>query len=508
MKNLLHMLLLMILSGSLFAQTSTAPAGTGTAVDPYQIATLNNFYWLTINPSAWAADKYCIQTADIDASGTNTWNAGAGISSIGYTGAYFYGSYNGMGHTITGLYINRPATNEIALFGQIQTSGIVSNLGLISVNFTGAGFTAGFVGFNQGTVQKCYVTGSVTGSGASGNWVGGFVGSNHIGGFINQCYSSATVNAYQVVGGFAGENWSSGTISNCYARGTVTGYSYVGGFVGHNNGTSSITYSYSTGLVSAPFNKGGFSALGTATCTACFWDNQISGIVTSVQGSGKTTAEMKTSTTFTGAAWDFAGETSNGSNNYWNINGSSNNGYPVLEYFYTLPVRSLELKAQTVSNTVQLSWLVSNELNVKEYNIQYSTNGTDFRSVGAIASKGSGENTYSFTDNQLVNGVVWYRISESDYNGRVFYSNVIRIQGKSQSFVSLYPNPAQNYLMVTVDDKDLGNYVMITNESGACLYKTKITARVFSIGLEGFSSGIYFIKVGAAAAIKFIKSEY
>lgn len=506
MKNLLILPLFLLISNMQFAQVSTAPAGTGTAGDPYQIATINNLYWLSINSSAWAADKYCIQTANIDASASSAWNSGTGINTIGSSGSYYYGSYNGMGHTITGIYINRPAVNAIGFFGQIQTSGVVSNLGLIAVNITGAGFTAGFVGYNQGNIQKCYVTGSVTGSGTSGNWVGGFVGSNNTGGVISQCYSTAAVNGYQVVGGFAGENWFSGIISNSYATGSTTGNSYVGGFVGHNNGTSSVAYSFSTGLVTAPSNKGGFSGLGTATCTACFWDNQTSGIVTSVQGTGKTTAEMKTQTTFTNAGWDFVGETTNGSNNYWNITGSSNNGYPTLQYFYTLPVLLIELKAQTNDNAVQLTWLVTNEQNVKEYEIQYSINGKEFTSAGIVESKGNGDHTYTFTDKQPLTETIWYRIVESDYNGRIYYSNVIRIPVKSKSYVTVYPNPAQSYLMISVSDKNIGGYAVIADENGTCLYKVKITARVFSLNIETLPAGVYFIKAGDAAAMQFVKN--
>ncbi len=48
---------------SLMAQTATAPAGVGTVADPFQIATLNNLYWLSQTSTAW--DKNFIQTADI-----------------------------------------------------------------------------------------------------------------------------------------------------------------------------------------------------------------------------------------------------------------------------------------------------------------------------------------------------------------------------------------------------------------------------------------------------------
>ena len=81
-KSMRHLSLVLILafSCSLFAQTAEQPSGAGTSVDPYQIANLNNLYWLSQNSSEW--DKIYEQTADIDASSTSGWNSGKGFSPI------------------------------------------------------------------------------------------------------------------------------------------------------------------------------------------------------------------------------------------------------------------------------------------------------------------------------------------------------------------------------------------------------------------------------------------
>lgn len=60
--------------------------------------------------------------------------------------------------------------------------------------------------------------------------------------------------------------------------------------------------------------------------TACFWDTQTSGMITSDGGIGKTTAQMKTQSTFTDAGWDF--------DNVWQIEGVVNDGYPFLQWWY------------------------------------------------------------------------------------------------------------------------------------------------------------------------------
>ena len=77
---------LTIATGGLFVRNATAPStGDGSSGNPYQIATLNNLYWIAASDEVvesqdratrWAAQ--CVQTEDIDAAGTSSWNSGNG----------------------------------------------------------------------------------------------------------------------------------------------------------------------------------------------------------------------------------------------------------------------------------------------------------------------------------------------------------------------------------------------------------------------------------------------
>ena len=91
---------------ALIAQTATAPSsGDGSSGDPYQIDTLNNLYCVTQNSGKW--DAYYIQTANIDASSSSSWDSNAGFTPIGNSSTQFTGSYDGDGYTIDSLFINR-----------------------------------------------------------------------------------------------------------------------------------------------------------------------------------------------------------------------------------------------------------------------------------------------------------------------------------------------------------------------------------------------------------------
>ena len=121
------------------------------------------------------------------------------------------------------------------------------------------------------------------------------------------------------VGGLSGENFK-GTIINCYSRGQVNGKYYVGGLVGCNwDGV--INRCYSSGVVGSSYDVGGLVGNGlSSNVTQSFWDWQTSGQAHSDGGTGKTTAQMKTRSTFTGEKWDFVGETANGIKDIWLIN--------------------------------------------------------------------------------------------------------------------------------------------------------------------------------------------
>ena len=135
MKQITSTLFMLLLTAIVFGQTATPPSeGDGTSSNPYQIETLDNLYWLSQNSGEWG--KHYIQTADIDASGTSTWDGGAGFLPIGNTTTAFSGTYDGQNHTIDGLTIDRSSIDFVALFG-ITSGATIQNLGITNASIVG-----------------------------------------------------------------------------------------------------------------------------------------------------------------------------------------------------------------------------------------------------------------------------------------------------------------------------------------------------------------------------------
>ncbi|AJY45865.1 hypothetical protein TM49_09545 [Martelella endophytica] len=225
-------------------------AGSGTMLTAYMLVnTLGNLQAINATTSSLAG-TYALGT-DIDASATAGWNGGAGFEPIGNGSSQFTGTFDGEGHVITGLTINRSDTDYVGLFGSAGSGSILRNVGLVGGSVSGSGYVGGLAGYNYGKISNAYATGSVSGG---SYYVGGLVGFN-----------------------------DDGTISNAYATGSVSGGGDVGGLVGFNNdGTITASY-FDTDTTKQSNGVGGGSAAGVT---------------------GLTTAEARTQAGYTGFDFD------------------------------------------------------------------------------------------------------------------------------------------------------------------------------------------------------------
>jgi len=194
-----------------------------------------------------------VLTSDIDASDTSGWNDGKGFVPVGDDTTSFTGTFDGQGHTISDLYINRSQENNAGLFGYADGSTI-ENIGVENVDVSGDDRVGGLVGFNRdsSTVSNSYATGTVSGN----DEVGGLVGYNRESSVSNS-YSTGTVSGSNSVGGLVGLNNVRSTVSNSYATGTVSGSNRVGGLVGYHYTSTTVQNSYATGDVSGSNRVGG-----------------------------------------------------------------------------------------------------------------------------------------------------------------------------------------------------------------------------------------------------------
>ncbi|GJM64913.1 T9SS type A sorting domain-containing protein [Persicobacter diffluens] len=240
--------------------------GSGSGMDPYQITKLEHLEIMSY--VSMLQDKSYVLMNDIDASETANWNQGKGFKPLN-----FRGQFNGQGHQITNLYINRPLENDVAFFGGLI--GDIYNLHLRNATVVGlnnVGILAG-TAYNKKAIA-CSVTGRVHGN----SKVGGLMG---------------RIQDYD--------------IQYSYAKAEVSGEKRVGGFLGEGMNSSRLIGNYSASM---HIGEGEFDPFAASSPIFTipeqnYFDQDLANSETAKGASALSTKEFKETTSFEGDAWNF-----------------------------------------------------------------------------------------------------------------------------------------------------------------------------------------------------------
>ena len=251
---------------------------------------------------------------------TTYWNNGAGWEPLGSGTTGFAATFDGNGHTIAHLYVNRGFTG--GLFSATWFTGVIRHIGVIDMLVVSREKAGGLVGYNLGLITGSYATGWVAGE----REVGGLVGDNN--GEIRTSYATGRVAGRDDVGGLVGYN--GGEIHTSYATGRVAGRDDVGGLVGNNGGE--IHTSYATGRVAGRDDVGGLVGIVSpdSPIAASYWDTATSGQTSRSHGTGQTTTQLQTPTSYSGiyADWNVDLDGGGTTDDPWDFGTSSQ--YPAL----------------------------------------------------------------------------------------------------------------------------------------------------------------------------------
>jgi hypothetical protein len=244
--------------------------GTGSPMFPYRIATPEDLNDIGNHQEDW--NKHFILVNDVNLSGytgTQFKSIGRYIEWNDPNNKPFTGVFDGNEKSIWNFTLISDSRNSVGLFGYIGYSGQIKNLALqnADVNAVNSIYVGGLVGFNQGSIINCFLSGSINGY----HNVGGLVGTNDAG-TITNCYSRCNIlGTGWNVGGLVGAN-DTGTITVCSYTGAILGGSNVGGVVGDND-TGTIIDCDSTGSVSGGadgWNIGGIAGFSDGEIMGCY----------------------------------------------------------------------------------------------------------------------------------------------------------------------------------------------------------------------------------------------
>ena len=217
-------------------RTLSFESGTGSSKDPYIIKTAEQlaYFARSVNGGNLYSGKYIKLVNDIvlnDTSDVQNWNSAAPNNiwiPIGNSTNQFRGTFDGDGHTITGLYVNNPALDRQGLFG-FAYNGNIKNLTIDHAFINGKNYVGGICGYNSSNITNCGFSGTVKGEYYVGGICGTLADKN-----IKSSYNRGKISGNAYVGGICGNTESIRfvTISDCYNAGAVAGSYETGGICG------------------------------------------------------------------------------------------------------------------------------------------------------------------------------------------------------------------------------------------------------------------------------------
>lgn len=163
-----------------------------------------------------------------------------------------------------------------------------------------------------------------------------------------------------------------------------------------------------------------------------------------------------------------------------------------------LPVTWLNFGGKLNGNKADLTWTTASEINNAAFTIERNVYGK-WEGIGMIAAKGKSNTltAYTFSDTQLPDDVttILYRIKQTDRNGDFSYSNTISLRSNQENEstdIAIYPNPAQNQIMVSTKGEEDIEVTIFNNFGKEVLTQTGMNRQV---NLDMLEAGVYFIKV-------------
>ena len=264
------------------------------------------------------------------------------------------------------------------------------------------------------------------------------------------------------------------------------------------------------GCISSDFPRGALNDLWSYDILQKTW--------TWVNGSQSTESPGLFGTLGTGAAANLppprfnASSWLDGSGNLWIFGGWTRNPFDAgLDDVWRLapetpplPIESVSLQGLAQGNNNLLTWQTIDEINTTDFKVERSTDGTNFTDIGSVTAIGSGNNGYSFTDNQLPTASkFFYRLKMSDKDGVVNYSQTIVLYSAAASGLSVYPNPAHgSAILQLIDNSLLNTPARLLTIDGKPVRQYLITSQQQQLDLNGIAHGVYLLQMANGTTIR------
>ncbi len=169
-----------------------------------------------------------------------------------------------------------------------------------------------------------------------------------------------------------------------------------------------------------------------------------------------------------------------------------------------LPVTLLNFKAVQQNEVVLLQWQTTQEQNLAGYTVLRSTDGITYAAIAYAAARSNGGLTTDYTvpDNLPFKGINYYRLKMVDKDGNFSFSRIVSVNINREIFTwKIFPNPAQNILFVSTNNKNEKATLQITDAAGRKIKEVNVTlngSSSFAIPVFQLPKGMYSLQLRTA----------
>ncbi|MBS1933800.1 MAG: T9SS type A sorting domain-containing protein [Bacteroidetes bacterium] len=417
-------------------------------------------------------------TGNIQVTGTRSYDAGA---SYIYEGASAQVTGNGLPATIANLYIQTSNSAKVNLTNTLTVTG---SLRLISgtVDASTNSLTMNTGSTISGGSSSSYV---VTGNG-SGN---GGLTINSVSNSSSKLFPIGTLNYYlpaTVSPSTSGLSWTAKVFTPAATNGQYGGPAFsTAALQSMVNAIWTITPSNTSTTAALTLDWTSGAALeGSAFAVA---DNSVYGI-----------------SHYNGTSWDAATRTGGSTATTVTSSFSSFSPFGVGISGDPLPMILVDFNAVMDNNkSVDLSWSTEMEQNSSHFNVLRSADGSTWSVIGIVEAKGNSSivSNYSFTDQNPLSSVNYYRLQMVDLDGKYSYSEIKVVKASLINGLSIFPNPAKDYINVSVGGASSSLTIRLINQSGQILQEKIVnsaSSSVVSMPVYSYPQGNYYLQVTSA----------
>ncbi|MFN0083465.1 MAG: T9SS type A sorting domain-containing protein [Ferruginibacter sp.] len=165
----------------------------------------------------------------------------------------------------------------------------------------------------------------------------------------------------------------------------------------------------------------------------------------------------------------------------------------------------ISFTAQVQNSKADIFWKITGAENNTNYILQSSRNGTQFYDMNT--QTGDNIKTDFYYNDIDFNSIAYYRLKIISVDGKVAYSNIIKLSNKKILLTTIYPNQVKNMATIEINDNILmGTQAKLLSVSGAVLQKININNHFEIINMTALPAGIYLLQTNNGAVQKIIKN--